>query len=97
MNLAKLFFENQRNNFSHCYGRENCDLLRFRLFNEGNCFRDITNIKFTSDGIFHLNTSVMELYLPYVIEVIVEKGERKKEFRQRVVVKEGDPPDFYIR
>ena len=71
--------------------------FRFRPFSQETCFSDVSQVIFSSPGVFHLNTSLMEMYVPYVFSVFVKKGTRESEFRQSVVVKEGDPPDFFIK
>ena len=58
---------------------------------------DESSVEFDGEGIFHLNTNSMTLYTNYYYKVVVTKpGRHQQEFQQKIVVKEGDPPDFYI-
>ena len=71
---------------------------RFLPLETSNCIVDINEVKYEHDGLFHMNTSMMELYTDYFYKVIVTKeGRNQQEFQQKIVVKEGDPPDFFIK
>ena len=72
--------------------------FRFRPLAKSNCIADIDEVRFEHEGKFHMNTSMMELYTDYFYKVIVTKeGRNQQEFQQKIVVKEGDPPDFFIK
>lgn len=53
-------------------------------------------LTFDGPGIFRFNTAIMHLYVEYEFEVVVSKGDRSSLYKQQVIVKEGNPPEFYI-
>ena len=71
-------------------------IFRYLPLKEGNCFKNNEEVYFREEGIFYLNTSLMEFYQEYSFKVVVRKGDRIREFQQKLQVKEGDPPDLSI-
>ncbi|XP_077976290.1 polycystin family receptor for egg jelly-like isoform X1 [Styela clava] len=86
----------ERHDLSYRWFCKNYTDTKFQPLEDGSCFPDLDLLTFDGPGIFILNTTIMHLYVNYEFQVAVMKDERTTMFTQQVVVKEGDPPEFYI-